>query len=81
MSLLDFGFSPQFGRNITYVFSGAKELAKEGFSKKEVDSKPSYRLVATVIITAKMVYKAIIIGTPNHVNCWYMVYPLCYRWV
>lgn len=57
MSLLDFGFSPQFGRNITYVFSGAKELAKEGFSKKEVDSKPSYRLVATVIITAKMVYK------------------------
>ena len=57
VSLLDFGFSPQFGRNITYVFSGAKELAKEGFSKKEVDSKPSYRLVATVIITAKMVYK------------------------
>ena len=54
VSLLDFGFSPQFGRNITYVFSGAKELAKEGFSKKEVDSKPSYRLVATVIITAKM---------------------------
>ena len=53
VSLLDFGFSPQFGRNITYVFSGAKELAKEGFSKKEVDSKPSYRLVATVIITAK----------------------------
>ena len=33
VSLLDFGFSPQFGRNITYVFSGAKELAKEGFKE------------------------------------------------
>ena len=57
VSLLDFGFSPQFGRNITYAFSGAKELVKEGFSKQEILNIPNYRLVATVIITAKNVYR------------------------
>jgi O-antigen/teichoic acid export membrane protein len=30
--LLDFGFNSSFTRNITYVFSGATELKKEGFS-------------------------------------------------
>ena len=30
-SLLDFGFAPSFTRNITYVFSGVKELKKNGF--------------------------------------------------
>lgn len=31
-SLFDFGFAPQFGRNITYIFSGAQELRKEGIN-------------------------------------------------
>ncbi len=35
--MVDFGFSPQFGRNFTYVFSGAQRLEKEGLSSK-VDS-------------------------------------------
>ena len=30
VSLFDFGFAPQFGRNITYVFAGAQALKKEG---------------------------------------------------
>jgi len=29
VSLFDFGFAPQFGRNITYIFSGAQELKKK----------------------------------------------------
>ena len=29
VALIDFGFAPQFGRNITYVFSGAQKLEKE----------------------------------------------------
>lgn len=57
VSLLDFGFSPQFGRNITYAFSGAKELAKEGFAGEITNIQPNYRLVSTVIATAKRVYK------------------------
>lgn len=57
VSLLDFGFSPQFGRNITYAFSGAKDLAKEGFFNEQLSDTPNYRLVATVILTAKNLYK------------------------
>jgi O-antigen/teichoic acid export membrane protein len=57
VALFDFGFSPQFGRNISYVFSGAKELKKEGVlptpNSKEVD----YRLLAQLIGTARFVYK------------------------
>ena len=55
--LLDFGFSPQFGRNITYAFSGAEELVKEGFSQKQISDTPNFRLVFVIISTAKMVYK------------------------
>ena len=40
VGLLDFGFSPQFGRNFTYVNSGARSLLKEGVMEEsggEVD--------------------------------------------
>jgi len=30
VALFDFGFSPQFSRNITYVFTGATDLKKDG---------------------------------------------------
>lgn len=30
-TLLDFGFSPSFTRNVTYIFSGVKSLQKKGF--------------------------------------------------
>lgn len=58
VALADFGFSGQFGRNITYVFSGAQELRKEGMDnlpKGEVN----YHLMAVVIETAKYIYKRI----------------------
>ena len=57
VGLLDFGFSPQFGRNITYAFSGAKTLVKEGFSPDSNLSVPNYQLVAILIKTAKLVYR------------------------
>ena len=58
VALADFGFSDQFGRNITYVFCGAQELKKEGMSdlpNGEVD----YHLLSVVIATAKTIYKRI----------------------
>lgn len=56
VALFDFGFAPQFGRNITYVLSGAKELKKEGVDV--VDSKDiDYRLLSTMIHTARYVYR------------------------
>lgn len=53
--LFDNGFSPMFGKNLTYVFCGAKQLQKEGVSEcksEDID----YHLLATVISVGKMVY-------------------------
>lgn len=55
VSLFDFGFSPQFGRNITYCYSGATKLCKTGVDNIET-GEVNYRLLATVIKTAKFVY-------------------------
>ena len=59
VALLDFGFSPQFSKNISYVYSGANELSKEGILTKECigDKEINFYLFATVIETAKMVYR------------------------
>lgn len=61
VALFDFGFAPQFGRNITYVFSGAQKLLKEGVAITNTDNKINYRLLATMIHTAKFVYKRLAI--------------------
>lgn len=56
IGFLDFGFSPQFGRNFTYVSSGAQELKKEGIAPNQT-GKINYRLLSTMIETAKFVYR------------------------
>ena len=56
VSLFDFGFSPQFGRNISYVFSGVKELRREGVETPKGLLAVDYRLLATMIKTARFVY-------------------------
>jgi len=58
VSLLDFGFAPQFGRNITYIFCGAQFLKKEGIDIIEEGTREiNYRLLTTMIHTAKYVYR------------------------
>lgn len=57
VSLFDFGFAPQFGRNITYIFSGAQKLEKEGINVIKTGGEINYRLLATMIHTAKFVYR------------------------
>lgn len=59
VSLFDFGFAPQFGRNITYIFSGAQELRKEGIEISSTSNEVNYRLLATMIHTARYVYRRI----------------------
>lgn len=56
IALFDAGFSPMFGKNISYLFSGAQELKKEGVveSYSEV---LNYHLIATMLEVAKMVYR------------------------
>ncbi len=55
VGLIDFGFAPQFGRNVTYVFSGAQKLEKEGINS-DVGGNVSYRLLKGLILVAKKVY-------------------------
>lgn len=56
VALIDFGFSPQFGRNFAFVNSGAQQLLKEGLSKSR-SQEINYRLLKTTIKTAQYVYR------------------------
>jgi O-antigen/teichoic acid export membrane protein len=56
-SLLDFGFAPSFTRNITYVFSGVKELKKNGFETiGDQDKAIDYGLLKGVIDVMRWFY-------------------------
>lgn len=58
VNLFDFGFSAQFSRNFTYIFSGAQELQSEGLSEN-VKGEVNYKLLKTLISTASSVYRVI----------------------
>jgi O-antigen/teichoic acid export membrane protein len=61
VSLFDFGFAPQFGRSITYIFSGAQKLKKEGVEVIDQGSEINYHLLATMIHTARFIYRRLAI--------------------
>lgn len=54
--LIDFGFGPQFGKNFTYVHSGAQTLLKEGV-QKNINASINYQLLSILLKTAKQVYQ------------------------
>ena len=59
-ALLDFGFSNAFGRNITYIFSGVKELKKQGYvSVPQNDKSIDFGLLKSVIVAMKKYYAAL----------------------
>lgn len=59
VALIDFGFAPQFGRNITYVLAGSQELQKEGISPSTGEI--NYTLLANMIGVARRVYRILAI--------------------
>lgn len=61
VALVDFGFSPQFARNVTYVYSGAQRLLKNGLDLVDQSKviEINYSLLATLIQTARWVYRLI----------------------
>ena len=76
VALIDFGFSPQIGRNITYALSGAKRVEREGL-RDEVNSEPNYRLLATVIEAAKFIYRRlsiVVFGLMITLGTYYIYY-------
>lgn len=54
-NLFDFGFSITFARNVTYCWSGAKSLQKNGASRAE-SSEPDFKLLKDIISTCKLIY-------------------------
>lgn len=57
VTLFDFGFAPQFGRNITYIFSGSQNLLKEGLETNEEKLEVNYKLLSVMIQSARFLYK------------------------
>lgn len=58
VTLFDFGFNPTLARNVTYCWSGAKQLNEEGVVQTQ-GSKPNYMLLKKVIGTCKAIYLVI----------------------
>lgn len=54
-TLFDFGFAVTFSRNITYCWSGAKELKAEGVIFSD-NGEPNYVLMKSLLITCKRIY-------------------------
>lgn len=75
VSLFDFGFASQFGRNISYIFGGAQSLQKEGIEVVDNSTGVNYRLLATMIYTARYVYRRIglvVLTTMLTFGTWYV---------
>jgi len=62
VQLLDFGFQPTISRNVTYVFSGARELRKEGVPSEVANASIDYNLLANLVRSCKQLYKWIALG-------------------
>lgn len=62
IQMLDFGFQQTVARNVTYVFSGATQLLKNGFHYISLDENaPSTELLSSLFLTAKKFYKCVTI--------------------
>ncbi|MDR1817174.1 MAG: hypothetical protein LBR07_03140 [Puniceicoccales bacterium] len=59
VGLLDFGFSPNISRAVSYAFSGVRELTKTHAAAASVAGGVNYVLLAAIISAAKKIYAAI----------------------
>lgn len=56
ISIADFGFSPSFSRNITFIFSGVSKLSKVGFDSQSTTGLINYNLLKTTLKAMKYFY-------------------------
>lgn len=55
VDLIDLGFNPNLSRNLTFAWSGAKELVREGVpANKNEDGSPNYELFGIVFKTCRL---------------------------
>jgi O-antigen/teichoic acid export membrane protein len=59
VDIFNFGFSDQFSRYFSYVFSGAQELKKEGVVITGENDTINFYLLQTLINTARVIYRVI----------------------
>lgn len=59
--LLDLGFTPQISRTITYVYSGATNIEREGIQDTDIKKGVDFKFLCKIIYTSKYMY--IIIAT------------------
>lgn len=74
VALIDFGFNPQFGRNVTYVFSGAQNLTKDGLAGVQTGA-PNFHLLRGLIDVAKRTYRImsiIVLALMLTLGTWYI---------
>lgn len=57
INLIDFGLQPTISRVISYIYSGAQDLKKEGFNNSSKKDKINYSLLKSVIDCVKKVYR------------------------
>ena len=64
LSLVDFGFNVSFTRNITYIFSGVKELkiTGHGLVNKQLNQEPDFGLLKGLIKAMRSFYLKLAIG-------------------
>ncbi len=55
--LFDFGFNPSFSRTVSYIFSGVKNLRKEGVHEEDVQNEIDYALLKGTLQAMKMLYR------------------------
>ncbi len=61
VNILDFGFSPSFARNLSYIFSGAKDLQVEGV-RQVTDGEVDYGLLKGTLTAMRRFYRQIAIA-------------------
>lgn len=74
VALVDFGFNPQFGRNVTYVFSGAQNLTRDGLVGVQTGN-VNFRLLKGLIDVAKTTYRLmslIVLVIMSTFGTWYI---------
>lgn len=57
VALLDFGFQPSFARNISYIFTGVKELKTEGVSHTTPIDDIDYELLQSTLLAMRRFYR------------------------
>lgn len=58
-SLMEFGFSPTFSRNIVYILSGAQKLSAQGREGSADAEKVNWHLLRNVVSSSRLVYAGI----------------------